>query len=308
MLRHGELASAKLLLSRADTIIERVRAEGATHQLNDANMLRLLTVTLNNTACVHRREGRMEEALCYLEDALNLDASLATRARHERSADAACLIGPNASALLLNLSTVLAALGRWEEARMRAEGAITCVWSFDTHWQSPHVRASLVHLSLCVSSYAFYHICVRIVLYMCPYTHTNTYVSSYVSGARVRRCGGQSKSGVRATMCPYTHTTIYVYSILLYTCPHTTTCMSGAHVHRCGGLSQSSACTARTWATRPRCYIHLSFAISEHTLFRWQGVFEPASACLCACVRACVRACMCGCGKGSLSQRVRASL
>jgi tetratricopeptide (TPR) repeat protein len=175
MLRHGELASAKLLLSRADTIIERVRAEGATHELNDANMLRLMTVTLNNTACVHRREGRMEEALCYLEDALKIDSFLATRARHERSADAACLIGPNASALLLNLSTVLAALGRWEEARMRAEGAITCVWSFDTHWQSPHVRASLVHLSLYVSSYAFYHICVRIVLYVSLYsylTHT----------------------------------------------------------------------------------------------------------------------------------------
>lgn len=31
-------------------------------------------------------------------------------------------------------------LGRWEEARCRAQHAIACVWSFETHWQNPQDR------------------------------------------------------------------------------------------------------------------------------------------------------------------------
>jgi hypothetical protein len=31
-------------------------------------------------------------------------------------------------------------LGRWEEARCRAQHAIACVWSFETHWQNPQER------------------------------------------------------------------------------------------------------------------------------------------------------------------------
>lgn len=149
-IREGDLDDAKLLLSRAVQLIESSSgnmARGAAPVLLDAGMQRLLAVTLNNTACVYRREGKLEEAMCCLEDALAIDAALAIRARVERRSCAAtsggaagCGIGANASALLLNLSTGLAVLGRWEEARVRAQEAVACVWSFDTHWQSPYER------------------------------------------------------------------------------------------------------------------------------------------------------------------------
>jgi tetratricopeptide (TPR) repeat protein len=144
-IRHGDLADAKLLLSRAIELIESSRgdtARGTAPDVQDAGMQRLLAVTLNNTACLYRREGRLAEAMCCLEDALAIDSALAIRARVERCSGATSggRIGANASALLLNLSTVLAVLGRWVEARVRAQQAVACVWSFDTHWQSPHER------------------------------------------------------------------------------------------------------------------------------------------------------------------------
>lgn len=184
LIREGDLAYAKGVLDRAHTLLHTgsKNPHGGAFA-DDAGLQRLRAVTLNNIACVHRREGDLDAAMDCLEEALAVDAALAARARSERSAGKVRgEIGANAAALLLNLSTVFAVcvcvcsvrrnydahahihamhartlarahacmhihtythtqvLGRWEEARCRAQHAIACVWSFETHWQNPQER------------------------------------------------------------------------------------------------------------------------------------------------------------------------
>jgi tetratricopeptide (TPR) repeat protein len=147
-IREDDLATAESLLTRADVLLREARGKAGSmdppgvHETN--GMQRLQAVTLNNTACVHRRAGRLDQAMCCLHEALSADAVLRKRSREQRRSEggggAEGKIGANASALLLNLSTVLAVLGRWGEARERAKEAVECVWSFETHWQSPHEK------------------------------------------------------------------------------------------------------------------------------------------------------------------------
>ena len=147
MIRQGNLASAETLLARAEVLLRDARKRTETHAgaHEIEGMQRLQAVTLNNSACAHRRAGRLEQAMHCLHEALSVDATLQGQARAQRCADGAVggaggKIGGNASALLLNLSTILAVLGRWDEAKLRAQEAIECVWSFETHWQSPQER------------------------------------------------------------------------------------------------------------------------------------------------------------------------
>ena len=146
-IREDDLATAEVLLVRAEVLLRESRGKvgGVDPGVHETTgMQRLQAVTLNNTACVHRRAGRLDQAMRCLDDALSADAMLRKRSRaqrrSERGGGAEGKIGANASALLLNLSTVLAVLGRWDEARARAQEAVECVWSFETHWQSPHER------------------------------------------------------------------------------------------------------------------------------------------------------------------------
>ena len=174
MIRQGHLASAESLLSRAEVVLRDARrkteAEGSTVDHETEGIQRLQAVTLNNTACAYRRAGRLDQAMLCLEEALSVDARLQEQARAQRCAEGAVRgaggkMGGNASALLLNLSTILAVLGlspshslslalsrsdlstmlavlsgRWDEAKLRAQEAVRCVWSFETHWQSPQER------------------------------------------------------------------------------------------------------------------------------------------------------------------------
>ena len=110
LIREGELVTARGVLDRAHALLHTGGADPHGEGVaEDAGLQRLRAVTLNNIACVHRREGDLEAAMDCLEEALAVDAVLAARARSERSAGRARGgIGSNASALLLNLSTVFA--------------------------------------------------------------------------------------------------------------------------------------------------------------------------------------------------------
>jgi hypothetical protein len=110
LIREGDLASAKGVLDRAHTLLHTGSKDSHGGAFaDDAGLQRLQAVTLNNIACVHRREGDLDAAMDCLEEALAVDAALAARARSERSAGKVRgEIGANASALLLNLSTVFA--------------------------------------------------------------------------------------------------------------------------------------------------------------------------------------------------------
>ena len=178
MIRKSDLVAAAGLLNRADALIRQAvaarqpasrgqTAAGGPGEHDEAAMHRLQSVTLNNTACLMRRQGKLDEAMLCLEEALDIDAALAARActarTHALGDVGGARIEPNASALLLNLSTMLAVLGRWEEARARAQAALACVWSFETHWQSAHERmficvASLHNVALAERALGHHHL------------------------------------------------------------------------------------------------------------------------------------------------------
>jgi tetratricopeptide (TPR) repeat protein len=149
MIRTGDLESADALLNRAQKLIQVSRfstpvEHESSRGSNDTGMRRMHAITLNNSACLHHRLGNYDAALRCIEDALKLNADIRDQARTSRLAGNSSLpsgyIGPNPAAMLLNLSTILSMLGRWHEAERRAKEAVSCVWSFETHWQSPHER------------------------------------------------------------------------------------------------------------------------------------------------------------------------
>ena len=148
MLRRGDLASADLLLRRAHALLPPAGTsagdttgctEGETDGEGNAGLQRQLAVALNNSGCLHRRAGRYDEALNCLEQALAINKALQARARAARASGGGH-IGGNASAVLMNMSSVFAACGHWNDALQRAQEAVACVWSFETHWQSPRER------------------------------------------------------------------------------------------------------------------------------------------------------------------------